>query len=187
MSVPLTPQMLAALEGGAQSCAIFVQFEYATVTSRWWTGFGLKKWRGAYWSGAGQLGGISTLRSDSDGRAIGVTYTLSGIPLMWNGVNMAEYIDRHTRLGGQVDSWWALFDATGAIIPDPMPIHGGDIDAPVITVGRDSLSVAQACETGQARAQARSGYRYDDETQRTFFPDCRGMEYMADLQDAKVT
>lgn len=184
----LTPQEYAEQLKVVQTIALFVEMEFQLGPIHVWApGVGKIEWRGVEWVGLGILAGVTPFSSASDGRATGHIFTLAGMPIMYGDMNLAQYVDEYTKRGGYCNAYLPHFDfVTGQIVPEPPQLLRGKMGAPVIELSQSTFRVSIAVETARARAQTRTGYRYTDETQRSFYPADRGFEYIAALQDKSL-
>lgn len=184
----MTPQVYAAHKDQMQRFRLMVELEYALGPVRFCTGVGQVSWQGAIWTGAGHLARVSQIKSSADGSATGMAFGLAGMPLMYGDLNVAAYVDQFTRMGGYANCWIAHFNiTTGVLLPEPKQLMRGKMDAPVINLARQTFEVTVSVETARARLQKRQGIRLTDETQRSFYPDDRGFEYIAALQNKSLT
>ena len=184
----MTPQVYAAQKETRQRFRLMVELEYALGPVRFCTGVGQIRWQGVEWQGAGHLARMSQIKSSSDGGATGMAFGLAGMPLMYGDLNVAAYVDEFTRAGGYANCWLANFNTTtGVMIPEPMELMRGKMDAPIINISRQTFDVTVNVETARARLQKRRGIRLTDETQKSFYSDDRGFEYIASLQNKSLT
>lgn len=183
-----TPEFLAALKAKRIRLALLVELEYELAAVRFWTRRGDLQWNGVTWKGVvgpaasnSCLLEITPIEENSEGRAAGVQFRLAGVPVIaGDGTNILDLVERYARLGGGCGIWLALFNlTTGALIADPKKKFSGYLDVPQMEIGAARFTVTQAAESHLARLEGNSGLRYNDETQRRFFPGDRGFEFTA--------
>lgn len=119
----MTSAMGTALQAPLLRAAILCSLEFATETVYLWTGIGPLAWGGFTFVGIGDLGSIANMGEGSAVEAEGITMELSGIPS-----DMISNVLYETRILNQVNIWFALFDTSGNIIPDPILAYQGDMD-----------------------------------------------------------
>jgi len=79
--------------------------------------------------------------------------------------------------GSPVNLWLAAVNrATGAVIPDPLPIFSGELDQPVITVDKGSRELEYECVSGFERLfDNDEGIRLSDSWHRSIWPGEQGL------------
>lgn len=81
----------------------------------------------------------------------------------------------------------ALFDtATAAMLNDPIPVFAGRMDTMRLQDTGETTTVTVSCESRLIDLERARERRYTDEDQKELYPDDRGFEYVADLQDKEV-
>ena len=133
--------MATAISARVLRPAFLISMEFATSTSYAWSGLGPITWGGMTFQGIGTFGSISTISEGSTVEAQGLTIELSGI----NPASMNNVLNE-TRILGTVNIWIALFDDTGALIPDPFMSYQGKMDQPSISDDNKSCTAAITVE-----------------------------------------
>lgn len=181
-----SPEFLTAARQRRVRLALLVALEYQLTTLRFWTRRGDLDWNGQVWRGvAGPAGSsaclldVTPIEQSSEGRAAGVRFTLSGVPLVaGDGTSLVRLVEEYARPGGLCEIHLALFNlSSGALIANPKAKWSGRLDVPVLEMSGATFTVMQAAESHLARLEDNSGLRYNDETQRRFFPGDRGLEF----------
>lgn len=181
-----SPELLAAFRARRVRLAVLVELEYQLGAVRFWTRRGDLEWNGVTWKGIDGpasanscLLEVSPIEQSSEGRAAGVTFRLAGVPVVdGDGRSIVRLVEQYARLGGICTIWIVLFDlTTGQIIPTAKGKFTGQLDVPSIEITGATFTVTQAAESHLARLEDSSGLRYNDETQRRFFPGDRGLEF----------
>ncbi len=137
----MTSAMATALCAPVLRPALFVDMEFAAETAYAWTGLGPRTWNGMTFQGVGALGEISQISEDSEVEAKGVTLTLQGIPS-----DLMSDVLFEVRVLGDVHVNFALFDAAGAIIADPILSYQGKMDAPQMSDDAQTCTATIAVE-----------------------------------------
>lgn len=178
-----TPEVKALLRTGNVLLAAFASFDLRHTVARFWTGLGNYNFMGASWSGMGDMAGMSEIEETTELRATGMEFSLAGVPSTLGGRSLVDYVEFHTRSGGEVEAWLALFDVTTrAMIPDAKQIFAGTIDSPVIRISGSTFGVTIAAEGPLAGMNGTPGQRLNHETQRGLFPGDMGFEFVSKIQ-----
>lgn len=181
MSRDLSAGVLAQLDAGAFRPVLFFEAEFASGTLRLWSGVGSVTWNAQTWTGAGQLIGISSITETTDARAVGVTISLSGMPTSLIAVALSEA--RQGKLGRV---YLGFLNASGAVIADPYKSFEGRLDVPEISDQGDSCTIAISYESRLIDLERPRERRYTAEDQKIDYPDDRGFDNVASLQDAVI-
>lgn len=158
--------------------AVFYEGEFASDTLNLWSGLGDKVWDSKTWAGAGALIGVSDITEAADIVANSVTFTLSGIPS-----DLIQIIHAQVRHGKPGRAWFGFLDSGGAVIANPYLAFKGRLDVPDIIDSGDTCTISITYESHLADLKRPRLFRWDHETQRLFFPDDRGFQYVQELQD----
>jgi hypothetical protein len=161
--------------------AIFVEAHFKTGIGRFWSGSGTITWNGSSWAGVGTMGSISTIEEGSNIEARGMTLTLSGLD-----VSLLTYILDDYQLALPVVVWLGLFDASHALIANPVVCFAGRMDQPVIDVSGETASVAISCENRLLDMNTSVERRYTHEDQQLDYPGDLGMEFVNSIQDVTI-
>lgn len=178
-----TPEVKALLRSGKMALAGFASFDLRHTRARFWTGLGIYTFMGAKWTGMGDMAGMSEIEETTELRATGMEFSLTGVPSTLGGRSLVDYVEFHTKTGGEVEAWIALFDQTTRImVPDAKQIFAGSIDAPVIRINGSTFGVTIAAEGPLAGMNGTPGQRLNHETQRGLFPGDMGFEFVSKIQ-----
>jgi len=161
----------------------------ATSYLRMWSGVGDKEWdsTGASppapqtWLGAGNLGSISPLTETSDGRAVGVRLTLSGIP-----ASMLQDALTAVRVGLPGKVWFGALDESEAVIADPFLSFSGRVDVVSWALDGQSASISVNVESDLIRLQIPNELRWTHHEQQRLFPGDLGFEFVESLADVQL-
>lgn len=137
----MTTAMQAALCPPVLRCALLASLQFADGTQYLWSGLGPLVWNGNTYQGVGSLGSITTISEDSTVEAKGVAFELSGIP-----ASLVSEVLWETRLLYKAQAYFALWDASGNMIPDPVLSYQGKMDQPTISDDGKTCSISIACE-----------------------------------------
>jgi hypothetical protein len=138
------------------------------------------QWNGHTWTGAGNLGTISSIEEGQDMQEYGCTLTLSGIP--------AGYIAKCLGTGYQgrnATIWIAPLTNDYQILSDPVIIFKGRMDTMPIQLG--SQSAIQVTVESKLTDWERPRVRwYTDADQKSEYPNDRGFEYVALMAEKAI-
>jgi hypothetical protein len=121
----MTSGVATALCAPIVRMALLSSMQFATETVYVWTGTYPLTWDSMTFIGVGDMANVDGISEDSNVEAKGVTVSLSGIP----SARISDVLFE-TRVLYNASIWLALFDANGAIIPDPILTYQGKMDAP---------------------------------------------------------
>ena len=161
--------------------ALLIDLAFADGTVRFWSGIGDLVWSGDTFTGTGSLGEVSKIEETADLRAVGVQLKLSGIPASLLAIALGEHYQG--RLGNK---WLALFDANWAIIDDPILMFTGKMDVMVIEVGQETGTIQVNLEHRLIDLNRARERRYTPEDQNVLYPNDRGLDNVASLQDKDI-
>lgn len=178
----MTPAAEAALTAPDLRPVMLFEGEFPSGTIRLWTGLGAVSWNGQTWTGAGNLIGVSEVEEGTDIVARGLTVTLAGVPPEFVALAIT---DARQGLPGRV--WIGLLDTAGAIIADAVNVFAGRLDVPSIADGAETLTISVSYESRLIDLNTPREWRYTKESQRALYPDDAGLDYVAGLQDKRIT
>lgn len=137
----ITPAMQAGLCASQLRCALLASLQFADGAIYVWSGIGPIIWNGNTHQGVGSLGSVSTISEDSTVEAKAVSFNLSGIP----AALVAEVL-WETRVLYAARCYFALFDAAGVLISDPILSYQGKMDQPTISDDGQTCSISISTE-----------------------------------------
>ena len=184
MSRNVTDQVGQAAAADTVRPFVLVELDFPEKPVRVWSGVGALTWDGQRFEGVGDLGKIGTMSETTELMATNVTLELSGIP-----TDQVDHVDaslREAYQGRAVRIWYGFFDEFWAVIPSPVLVWAGVMDAPEITDNGSSITVSLSAENrlvDMSRVRVR---RYTDADQQERFPGDRACEYVPALQDAEI-
>lgn len=182
MSRDLDPATQAAAEQPTVWPVLFVQMDFASQTSRVWSGVGPIDWDGHTWQGMGELGEITGIEETATVRAAGIGFRLSGLgPSLLEKamIGKSEYRRRPVKV------WLGFSDATGVPLAPPTLVWSGQMDVMTITAG-ETLTIDLTAENDLIDLERPRTRRYTPEDQKEIYPDDLGFDYVAALQDMQI-
>jgi hypothetical protein len=176
-----TAAVIAAIESGMVRPAFFVEGNFTSGPAYLWSGLGSITWNGHTWTGLGSFAEISTVEEGSSVESKGVTLSLSGIDATLLTDVMTEF-----QVGLPVTVWIGFFDASNALIPDPIISFAGRMDQPTLTVDGSSATIAINCESKLLEMNNSVERRYTHEDQQIDHPGDRGFELVSGIQSRQI-
>jgi hypothetical protein len=156
----------------------FVELDFDSGSLRVWSGIGDKDWDGKTWSGVGELLGLDQVEETQDIRAAGTSVQLTGIDPAFIATALGE--DFQGRAHRQ---WLGTMDAAGTITTDPYLIFEGRMDRMPVSEDGDSASIGVQSESRLVDLTRPRVRRFTDEDQKEQYPNDRGLEFVAKIQD----
>ena len=178
MTRGLSTDMENALSASTVRAAILFEGVFVTDTIRLWTGYGNLSWDSKTWLGNGWLVGLADITEDGEIRSSNVDIQLSGVPLSLVSLILTQ--QSHASRG---KLWLACFDSSNAIIADPWLLFDGALSAPRIDDSGDVSQVILTYEDDLIMLQRASELRFNHEAQISLFPDDKGFEYVAGIEN----
>lgn len=158
-----------------------LEFEASTGWVRAWTGIGDFVWDSKTFNGTGVFGGFSQVEEGTDGTALGISYSLSGIDPAVAAIAVSEI--RQDKLATMYFA--AVNDDCQLIgVPEPIAVHFTDV--PTIQDDGETSTINLSCESAaidQLRPRIR---RFTTEDQKIDFPTDEGFDYVEGLQFRKI-
>jgi len=158
---------------------LFLAGEFATGWGRWWSGVGEITWDGYTWQGLGALLRVSTVTETTTVSAQGFAIDLNGQSSA--NLSLALQSCRQGKIGRL---WLGAMSAAGVLQGDPCLLHEGKLDVAGGTDDGDSAVIAVSYEDRLIDLERSREYRYTTESQRLFYPNDLGFEFVPSLQDA---
>lgn len=181
MSRSGTAGFLSEIAAGSSSPVLLFEAEFSSGWLRLWTGIGPITWNTYTWTGAGNLIGVSPVQETADLRAVGITVSLSGMPSSLISVALAQ-----ARQGKIGRVYLGFLNSSGAIVADPYLSFEGRLDVPEIADSGDDCTISISYESRLIDLDRPRERRYTGEDQRIDYPEDRGFDNVATLQDTPV-
>jgi hypothetical protein len=178
MARNLTSGLVAEVTAQSLRPILLAEFLFDSSSLRLWTGVGNLSWSGETWTGAGDLGAVSPIGETSDMKAVGATFTLSGVPASMISIALSEpYQGRIARL------YFGALDANGAVVVDPYIVFEGFLDVMEIEESGETATISVTSENALVALERPRERRYTAEDQKIDYPDDKGFEQVPALQD----
>lgn len=179
MTRTLTAAVETALEADEVRPAWLVEINFeGGQFLRLWSGTYDLSWDSKTWTPVGGAGTIAEITETDETRAQGIELTLSGV----DSSELALVIgDVRPNLVTTV--WLALFDASDALIVDPVEAFLGTTDKPRIEDNGETANVSLTVESRMIDLERRVEKRFNHQTQQELWPGDLGFEFA--LETAK--
>lgn len=166
-----------ALAAECRPC-LFFEGWFTTSTLRLWTGERDISWNSQTWLGNGYFQNITGAEETSDTQATRIVVHLTGVPseqvsfaLTEPALNKPGYV------------WFGFLTSAGAVVADPYLMFEGKCDAAEIVENPDGTNLQITYESQAVDLERPRNNRYTDESQKRFYADDKGFEYVARLKD----
>jgi len=182
MARDLPSGMAAAIAAQVVNIAIFCELDWPDAPVRVWSGVGSKTFDGKTFTGVGDFGGVSSIQESSDGRANGITVSLSGIPTDVVAATLGEYYQ-----GRDASVWFGCLDGSGALVSTLPYLHfNGFMDVGTYSADGKTATIYISLENGMDILQQSNGRRRTDEDQQREHPGDLGMEFTVSANSEQV-
>lgn len=177
MSRDITTPVSNALDEAVISPFFAVDIDFDTAPLYVWTGYGDLTIGSKTYLGAGHLLNISSVSETTEMEAKGATLTMSGIPSSFLSLALQEpYQGRECRI---------YFGITSSP-SDYVEVFSGELDQMNIEEQADSATISVTAENVLIKLERPVVRRFTNEDQKSRFPNDRGLEYVASLQDKEI-
>jgi len=146
-----------------------------------WTGIGSLVHDGKTYVGTGNLLNISGLEESQELVAQGITVTLSGV--LSSLVAKARDEDYQ---GRTLEVLFGAIDDNGDVIADPVVMFSGFMDTMTINDGGETSTIVVSGENRLIEFERTRVRRYTAEDQKIDYPDDKGLEFVAELEEKEI-
>lgn len=156
----------------------FVEFQFASATSRLSNANIDLAWGGYTWSGIGALGTIGTVEESDGMEARPLNFTLNSAQPEWLALAVGpadEYRGRPAKM------YMCPLDESFAMIGAPEQCWSGNMDMVTVGIDGDSGTITLKCETSAYGLKRRPTLRLNAAQQRKAHPTDSGLDYLSDL------
>ena len=158
--------------------AVDLDFDGGNV--RIWTGYGNITIDSQTFVGSGDILHISGVEETADVQANGVTVTLSGLNSSLVSSALTE-----TYQGRTCKIYFGAL-SSGAVVADPYVLFSGRMDTMTIDDSGTAADITVTAESRLIDLDRARNRRYTTEDQKIDYPDDKGLEFIADLQDKQI-
>ena len=144
----------------------------------YWNGIGVFSFLGDTYTGTGGLASITSIKEESNLRAAGAKFELTGIPSANLALTLTtDYQERLAKL------WFALVDSTQTLIGDAVLIFSGRMDVMDIEESGNTSSVAITVENRLIDLERPKLRHYTHTDQQRVFSSDDGLDLIAPLNN----
>ena len=201
MSRELAPLVQEQLSSPLLEPFFTVELDFDSSPLYMWTGYGNLTIGDKTYLGAGQVLNISSVSETTEMEAKGATITVSGIPSSFLSLALQEpYQGRECRIFFAVtvnqnllleDGGLILTEDGGLILTEPSGINltevfSGELDQMNIQESAETATIAVTAENVLIKLERPVVRRFSDQDQKSRFPNDKGLEYVASLQDKDI-
>lgn len=180
-----------------------IELLFDSNSFRVWSGLGELQANGVIWQGAASLISLTPIEETSEIAATGMTFTMSGLPSSLVSLALQEpYQGRVAKVYfGLASVPVALLTEGGdrIVAEDLLPLDissgeqseliemfSGHMDVMTITDSGNEAVISVTAESRLIALERPNEIRYTPEDQKRKYPDDRGLDFVADLQDKEI-
>lgn len=180
MSRSLTEDTAAALASGHVPMVVFVLMDFPSGILRVNNSGITLTWDSQSWLGVGRLGSIEAVREGATLEALGLAFTISGVPAEHIAVALgSQYQGRACKL------WAAPLTTDHAVITDPVLVFHGRLDTMDIELG-ETATITVSAESRLADWDRPRVRRYNTEDQSIDYPADKGFEFVPQMVEREL-
>ena len=181
MSRSLTTAMKSAVTADLVRPITLMQCAFDSGNLNLWSGIGNLTVDSVDYVGAGTLLQVSEISESAELQANGLNVTLSGVtdPL----ISKARDEDYQ---GRELKVLLGAIDANGNVTADPVTVFSGFMDTMVINDGGESATIQVTVENRLIEFERTRGRRYTAEDQKIDYPNDKGLEFVAEMQEKEI-
>ena len=146
-----------------------------------WTGIGDLAFDSNTYTGLGDLLGISEITETSDMSASGINVTLTGIK-----DSFLSIAKNRNYQGSPLTVSFGAFNASGALIADPVIVFSGFMDVMTITESGEHSQITVAVENKLVAFDRSKVRRYTAEDQKIDHPTDKGFEFVTAIVEKEI-
>jgi hypothetical protein len=159
-----------------------VEIEFDSGTSRAWSGYGTITLDGNQYYGTGTLGSISAVSESTENKAAGISISLSGIPDDLVALALSEQYQ-----GNETRVYLGAMNHLNVPFGDPYLLFKGRIDTMQIGESPETATINLTVENRMIDLERARVRRYTPEDQKLDYPNDKGLDFVASIQDTEVT
>ena len=181
MSRGVTSAVNTIFESNSVSPFVAIDLDFDGGNFVAWTGYGNLTFGGTTYIGSGDFLNISNILENAEVQANNVTISLSGIPSTLISSSLNE-----TYQGRSCKVYLGVLNSSNAVVSDPYLIFSGRMDLMSIDDGGQTCTISVSAESRLIDLDRTRERRYTSEDQKIDFPNDKGLEFIADLQDKEI-
>lgn len=181
MARSITSGFQTEIEASSLSPILLVKAEFDSGDIRFWTGYGTLSFNSEDYTGSGNFLGITPVRETQDLVANKLQFTLTGINT--SIISLALQEDFQNRY---ITLWFGVLDDSGNLISSPYQLFSGIMDTMNISDNAADASITITAESELVDFKLPRERKYTDEDQKAYYPDDKGLEFVAVIQDLSI-
>lgn len=158
-----------------------VEMDFSDGIVRLWTGYGSITIDSNTFLAGGDILSVSSVSENAEVQANGVTITLSGLStsLVASALTTAYQ-------GRDLNVYVGVLDSAGAVMADPIKVFAGKMDVMTVEDDGATANITITAESKLIDLERSRQRRYTSEDQKIDFPNDKGLDFIASLQDKSV-
>lgn len=152
-----------------------------------WTGYGDLVWNSTTFTGTGTLLGIDRIEEAADLRAVGVNFTMSGVPAELRSIALDASANIQ---GGEVTVWvglrWKSNGGVYGLVADPHQVFKGRMDVMTVRDDGRNCTIQLSAESVLVDLERPRRRTYTPEDQAVDYTGDTFFDYVAGLQDKTI-
>jgi hypothetical protein len=156
----------------------FVQFDFATATSRLSTANIPITWGGFQWSGVGTLGSIGAVEESDGLESKPLNFTINSAQPSWLALAVGPVEEYR---GRKATMYMCPLDESFQMVGTPERCWSGVMDTLNVGVNGESGSITLRCETSAYGLKRRPPFRLNAAQHKKKYPTDTGFDYLNDL------
>jgi hypothetical protein len=181
MSRSVTSSVNTIFESSSVSPFMAIDLDFDGGNFLAWTGYGNITFDSNTYIGAGDFLNVSPTKENAEVQANGIDITLSGVPSELISSALSE-----TYQGRSCKLFLGVLDNSNAVVADPYLLFSGRMDLMTIDDSGDTTYITVTAESRLIDLDRTRERRYTSEDQKIDFPNDKGLEFIADLQDKEI-
>ena len=158
-----------------------VEMDFSDGIVRLWTGYGSITIDSNTFLAGGDILSVSSVSENAEVQANGVTIKLSGLStsLIASALTTAYQ-------GRDLNVYVGVLDSAGAVVADPIKVFAGKMDVMTVEDTGASAEITVSAESKLIDLERSRQRRYTSEDQKIDYPNDKGLDFIAGLQDKQV-
>lgn len=181
MSRILSTEMQAVATADLVRPIYLVKMEFDSGDVNLWSGMGSLTFGGDTYLGAGDLLSIGSVTESSDLSATGISINLAGIKQSLVSIARDEPYQ-----GRNITLYLGALDDSGDIIASPVVMFNGFMDVMGISDSGETSTISITAENKLISFERTSVRRFTAEDQKIDYPNDKGFEYVAKIQEKEI-
>lgn len=156
----------------------FVEFQFASATTRLSTANIPITWGGYEWAGVGALGTIGAVEESDGLEAKPLNFTINSAQLAWVSLAVGPVEDYR---GRAAKMYMCPLDESFRMVGTPEKCWAGVMDTLSLGIGDETGTITLRCETSAYGLKRRPAFRLNAAQHKKKYPTDTGLDYLNDL------